>query len=57
MDMIHFTPDINQYMMQCISEGKCEVTDENMDDVIGHMRQVYEYIINEGIYRYYSTGG
>lgn len=57
MDMIHFTPDINQYMMQCISDGQCEVTDENVDDVIGHMRQVYEYIINEGIYRYYSTGG
>lgn len=55
MDMIHFTPDINQYMLQCISDGSCEVTNENVYEVLEHMRQVYRYIIEEGIYRYYVT--
>lgn len=56
MDMIHFAPDINQYIMQCIWDGRCEVTDENVDSVLKHMRQVYEYIISEGIYQYYNAG-
>lgn len=57
MDMIHFSPDINQYMMQCIADGQYEVTDGNVDDVIEHMRQVYRYIISEGIYQYYGMDG
>ncbi|MCM1102198.1 MAG: SGNH/GDSL hydrolase family protein [Clostridium sp.] len=57
MDMIHFAPDVNQYMMQCIADGRGEVTDENVEEILKHMRQVYEYIINEGIRRYYSVDG
>ena len=57
MDMIHFVPDINQYMMQCILDGRCEVTEENVDDVLEHMQQVYGYITSEGIYQYYGADG
>ncbi|MCM1027383.1 MAG: hypothetical protein NC432_13195 [Roseburia sp.] len=55
MDMIHFTPAVNAYMQQCISEGECEVTEENVHEVLEHMRQVYQYIIEEGIYDYYGA--
>lgn len=55
MDMIHFHPDINQYILQCITDGSHEVTEENADRILEHMRQVYEYIISEGIYQYYDS--
>jgi len=56
MDIIHFSPDINQYMIQCILDGDCEVTSENAEAVLEHMRQVYTYIITEGIFHYYDAG-
>ncbi|MDE7224250.1 MAG: hypothetical protein K2O34_10785 [Acetatifactor sp.] len=55
MDMIHYSPDVNQYMLQCFSDGSNEVTKENADRILEHMRQVYTYIIEEGIYQYYGT--
>lgn len=55
MDMIHFEPGINQYMLQCIMDGECEVTQENVYEILAHMRQVYQYITSEGIYRYYPS--
>lgn len=54
MDMIHYSPEINQYMLDCIISGDNMVTDENVDDIIDSMQDTYEYIIKEGIYRYYE---
>lgn len=56
MDMIHFAPQINQYMLQCIADSSYEVTEDNAREYLDHMRQVYNYIITEGIFRYYASG-
>lgn len=54
MDKNHYSPAINQYMLECMAAGEYRVTEENMDEVLSGMREVYEYIITEGIYKYYD---
>lgn len=54
MDVVHFSPEINQYMLNSILSNEYQVTEESVDETIDEMRQVYQYIINEGIYQYYS---
>lgn len=54
MDKNHYSPLINQYMLECIAVGEYRVTEENVDEVLSSMRDTYEYIITEGIYRYYE---
>lgn len=54
MDMIHYAPQINQYMLEAIVNGENMVTRENVPEVLDNMRETYEYIISEGIYRYYE---
>lgn len=54
MDMIHYEPAVNQFMLQSIVDGKFEVTAENLREVLENIRQVYDYIITEGIYLYYD---
>lgn len=54
MDMIHYSPDINQYMLTCIAEGSHRVTAENCEQTIEDMKKTYDYIIQEGIYLYYD---
>lgn len=54
MDMIHYSPQINQYMLDCIMSGENMITDDNADDFIKNMRDTYEFIIHEGIYKYYE---
>ena len=53
MDVVHYTPQINQYMLESIFANEYQVTAENIDDTIQKMRETYEYIIQEGIYQYY----
>lgn len=53
MDMIHYSPEINQYMLDALVQGTHKVTKDNWQEVLSGMRETYEYIISEGIYRYY----
>ena len=53
MDMIHYSPEINQYMLDALVQGTHKVTEDNWQDVLSGMRETYDYIISEGIYRYY----
>lgn len=54
MDMIHYSPAINAYMLDCIAEDKNKVTPDNLGDVINQMHEAYDYIIQEAIYQYYD---
>lgn len=54
MDMIHYSPEINQYMLECMASGKHQVTGENAQEVLQDMKETYEYIIYEKIYEYYE---
>lgn len=54
MDMVHYSPEINQYMLESIAADKGRVTTENLTEVLTHLRETYEYIITEGIYQYYE---
>lgn len=54
MDMIHYGPWINQYMLEKILTGENLVEKETVSQVIQSMRDTYEYIINQGIYQYYT---
>ena len=54
MDMIHYSPAINQHMLDCIANGNNQVTKENFSDTMNSMYQTFDYIITEGIYEYYE---
>ncbi|HKM34204.1 MAG TPA: hypothetical protein VJY54_05620 [Lachnospiraceae bacterium] len=54
MDVVHYTPQMNQYMLDSIFANEYQVTVENMDETIKNMRETYDYIIREGIYLYYE---
>lgn len=53
IDLVHYSPDVNQYMLECITSDQNRVTSDNMDDVLNGMHDTFDYIINEGIYKYY----
>ena len=53
MDMIHYSPQVNQYMLDCVISDTKRVTGENLENVLEHMEKVYQYIVEEGIYKYY----
>lgn len=54
MDMIHYSPDINQYMLEEIVQDGHRVSEANWEEVLADMKNTCEYIIDEGIYNYYS---
>lgn len=53
MDMIHYAPQVNQYMLEQMAAGEKKVTRENCQEVIQSMRQLALYITEEEIYSYY----
>lgn len=53
MDMVHYSPQINQYMLEAVVEGRSRVTEENLEKNLEEMHRTLEYIITEGIYEYY----
>lgn len=55
MDQVHYSPVISQYMLDCIAAGEYRVTEENRDTVVEEMRDTYQYIIEDAIYRYYDN--
>lgn len=54
MDMIHYSPDINQYMLEEIVQDGHRVSEANWEEVLTDMKNTCEYIVKEGIYQYYS---
>lgn len=54
MDMVHYAPQINQYMLDCMATGKHEVTSDNISQTLNEMKSSFQYIIDEGIYLYYA---
>lgn len=53
MDMIHYSPQINQHMLDSMVSGNYQVTTENLSETLTDMKETFHYIIEEGIYLYY----
>lgn len=54
MDMVHYSPKINQYMLERMAAGEDRVTRENWGRNMAELRDMVEWIIREGIYLYYG---
>lgn len=55
MDMIHYSPEINQYMFEQLDGETYRVTKENYADKIAEMRKLAKKITEHDIYKYYKT--
>lgn len=55
MDMVHYSPAINQYMLEQVYEGREKVTEENWNEIISELRKLVRKITEEEIYRYYGN--
>lgn len=55
MDMIHYSPEINQYMLEQLDGETYRVTKENYTDKIAEMRKLAKKITEHDIYKYYET--
>lgn len=53
MDLIHYSPEINQYMLEQMAAGNNRVTAENREETVAGMRRLADYISGERIYNYY----
>ena len=53
MDMIHYSPEINQYMLEQMAAGNNRVTSENREEKIAGMRRLADYISRDRIFYYY----
>lgn len=53
MDMIHYSPEINQWMLESMLAGADRLDEENWESAIRSMRELAARIHNEKIYRYY----
>lgn len=55
MDKVHYSPDINQYMLTCMAQGdeSYRVDKDNRQDVVPSLRQMCQYITEKAIYNYY----
>lgn len=54
MDMIHYSPVINQRMLEKMEAGEGRLTLQNAQDEMEKMKHLVQRIIQEDIYRYYS---
>jgi len=53
MDMIHYAPEVNQFMLDGIFSDSHKVLPETVPSVLADMESLFQYIISEGIYLYY----
>ncbi|MGN0167177.1 MAG: SGNH/GDSL hydrolase family protein [Acetatifactor sp.] len=53
MDMIHYSPGMNQFMLDKMAADENRVTKENRQMLLEDMRALTEHIEKEEIYRYY----
>lgn len=54
MDMVHYSPDINQYMLERMAAGENRVDEENWGQAVAGLRELTAYISEEAVYRYYG---
>lgn len=54
MDVLHYSPGINQMMLECLGTEQYLVTKDNMTETIEGMRDTYTYLIHEGMDQYYE---
>ena len=52
--MIHYSPEINQEMLERMAANAGRITADNMESEIENMRQLAERISEAEIYRYYG---
>ena len=55
MDMIHYSPEINRWMLESVQEGADRLDEKNWESAIEDMRELSEQIHNERIYKYYPA--
>lgn len=53
MDMIHYSPMINQWMLESLDDGKNRLDEENYAETLQKQRELTRQIHQEKIYRYY----
>ena len=53
MDLVHYSPAINQLMLERMIVGVGRITPDNMEEEIEKMRQLVQRITSTEIYRYY----
>lgn len=54
MDKTHYSPEINQYMLEQLGGGDYRITPDNEKIFIESMRMLAERIVSEEIYRYFE---
>ncbi|MBQ8947308.1 MAG: SGNH/GDSL hydrolase family protein [Lachnospiraceae bacterium] len=54
MDTIHFSKEINRYVLDALREGRDEITASNLDAVLDGMYELSERIVDEHIHEYYD---
>lgn len=54
MDMFHYKPWVNQYMLEAMEKGDNRLTKDNYQEALSELQELFEYIVEEGIYLYYE---
>ena len=54
MDIIHFSKDINYYVYNKLAKGEEQLTKENYEERLAHMRDLSDRIVTEDIFEYYE---
>lgn len=54
MDMIHYSPEVNQFMLEQMRAGNYRLTEENREETLADMRGLTRTIHEEEIYKYYG---
>ncbi len=54
LEIAHYSPEINRYMLERMAAGEDRVTEENWGRIMNQMRDMVEWIVREGIYSYYG---
>ena len=54
MDIIHFSKDINYYVYDKLAKGEEQLTKENYEERLAHMRDLSDRIVTEDIFEYYE---
>ena len=55
MDMIHYTPDVNQYMLESMAAGESRLTHDNKKEFMQALREMTEHITDHVIFEYYPS--
>lgn len=53
MDMVHYSPEINEHMLEQMAAGRMRVTVSDWGEALQGLREMTRRISNEAIYRYY----